>query len=1240
MLPDIAPKLDLAFGLPFADLYSSEGAARIDRLFVDHLRTADPALAARLDAARADRTALERLAEAELLMALGPHLEDFLALLFAIEPAVRALEGRHHELAPLYAVKRLFVQRKAMNTYRAEVAATFDGAALRREVDALLGTPFSELAFARAVALWQQDETTHAAALDVAMRYAAWAAHTPEGRAASRGGLLFRAPRKLDHLKLVPIELIHLNGVEAWKHAGGHLRRREGFTLTDPGMDLAASLGEAHYCIWCHEQGKDSCAHGLLERKPADGTSLANPFKKSPFGVTLAGCPLEERISEFQKLRAEGWPIAALAIMCVDNPMVAATGHRICNDCMKSCIYQKTDPVDIPQSETRILKDVLALPWGFEIYGLLTRWNPLDLRRPLPAAPTGKRVLVVGMGPAGFTLAHHLLNDGHTVVGIDGLKIEPLDPSLSGITVAGERVPFGPVKDFATLSEPLDDRVMAGFGGVAEYGITVRWDKNFLKVIRLLLERRDRFAMYGGVRFGGTIDVDGAFALGFDHVAVAAGAGKPTVLDLPNGLANGVRTASDFLMALQLTGAAKRDSVANMQIRLPVLVVGGGLTAIDTATESLAYYPVQVEKFLMRYEGLATAKGSDAVEAAWADDERVVAAEFLAHARAIRAERAAAEAEGRAARVVELLQSWGGATIVYRRRLIDSPSYTLNHEEVEKALEEGIRFAEGLTPLAVEVDAQGRACGLTVSEQHNDGDGVWHEYAQITLPARSILIAAGTQPNTVLAREDASRFRLDGKYFRLLDEQGAPVTAVKGLAKPETAAVLTEIRADGRATSFFGDLHPSFHGNVVKAMASAKQGYPIVSRMLDRVTPASTGSDATFFGMLDQELRATVVRVERLTPTIVEVVVHAPAAARRFRPGQFYRLQNFETLAPRVEGTCLNMEGLALTGAWVDREKGLVSTIVLEMGGSSDLCAALKPGERVILMGPTGAPTEIAAGETVVLAGGGLGNAVLFSIGQAFRGAGSKVLYFAGYKKAVDRYKVADIEAAADVVVWCCDEAPGFAATRPQDRSFVGNIVEAMRAYATGALGGQTIPFDACDRLVAIGSDRMMAAVGAARHTVLAPHLNPAHRAICFDQLADAMHDEGDLRAVSAASPRPHQRQDQLRLFLLQPGSAARPGGFWRTRRAAATEFGAGEADLAMDRALPGGIWHARCERMTLRRCSSADYGVPRRRHPSAASGQRGVASGRCDALLPEAVRVGAPRTRRGWSSWSRFRHR
>src|SRR5216117_4342340 len=135
--------------------------------------------------------------------------------------------------------------------------------------------------------------------------------------------------------------------------------------------------------------------------------------------------------------------------------------------------------------------------------------------------------------------------------------------------------------------------------------------------------------MFGGVRFGGTVTVESAFALGFDHVALAAGAGRPTVLDLPHGLARGVRTASDFLMALQLTGAAKTDSIANLQVRLPVVIIGGGLTAIDTATEALAYYPLQVEKFLASYETLAAERGAEAVRADWNAAEREVAEEFI-----------------------------------------------------------------------------------------------------------------------------------------------------------------------------------------------------------------------------------------------------------------------------------------------------------------------------------------------------------------------------------------------------------------------------------------------------------------------------------------------------------------------------------------------------------------------------------------------------------------------------------
>ncbi len=1101
--------LNLAYGLSFAELYGRDGLARLDDAFLDFLRASDGALTPRLLAAREAPESLDAKAESALILEIAPHLDDFLAELFGIQAEFRALAARHHELAPLYAIKRQFVQRRAANKIKPEQAAQLDGPALEAELKSLFGGRFDELTFAAAVAGWLADEANHAAQLDLAMKYAAWALHTAAGRERVRSGILFKVPARIDPQNLlVHAQKSEREGVSTYTIKPEHIRRRQGFALTDSGMDLVGALDHANYCIWCHTQGKDSCSRGLREKPPADAPDKV-VYKKSPFGVTLAGCPLEEKISEFHTLKTQGNALSALAVIAIDNPMVAATGHRICNDCMKACIYQKQEPVNIPQVETRTLKDALELPWGFEIYSLLTRWNPLNFRRPLPQPLTGRKVLVAGMGPAGFTLAHYLMNEGHAVAGIDGLKIEPLPVQFSGVKADGTRLGpqidpssagFEPIRDIATLYESLDERVMAGFGGVAEYGITVRWDKNFLKIVRLLIERRDRFALFGGVRFGGTLAVEDAMDLGFDHVALAMGAGKPTVLDIPNGLARGVRAASDFLMALQLTGAAKSDSIANMQLRLPVVVVGGGLTAIDTATESLAYYLVQVEKFLTRFEALAAEIGEDAVREKWDDQEREIAEEFLAHARAVTEERAAAAREGRAPRIIELLQHWGGVTIAYRRRLIDSPSYTLNHEEVEKALEEGIAFCEDLSPLAVDVDNYGAVRGMRFTRQ----SGVGGESAEHWLPAHTVFVAAGTQPNTVLAREHPATFQLDGKYFQACDEDGKPLRPQQALSKPDRADVLLTQLPSGRFVSFFGDQHPSYFGNVVKALGSARQGFPVVSRVLAKMPPQNRSAPAAFFGKLSAELLATVHKVERLTPTIVEVVVKAPLAARKFQPGQFYRLQNFESLSPLIGNsttrTRLQMEGLAMTGAWVDKQRGLVSTIVLEMGGSADLCAMLKTGEPVILMGPTGNPTHIAANETVILVGGGLGNAVLFSIGQAFRAKGSKVLYFAGYKKVIDRYKVAEIENAADVVVWCCDEEPGFKLenrnSRPQDRSFIGNIVQAMDAYAQGRLGAASIRMEDADRLIAIGSDRMMAAVTRARHDVLKAHLKPHHVAI------------------------------------------------------------------------------------------------------------------------------------------------
>ncbi|MCK5444211.1 MAG: pyridine nucleotide-disulfide oxidoreductase, partial [Rhodospirillaceae bacterium] len=94
------------------------------------------------------------------------------------------------------------------------------------------------------------------------------------------------------------------------------------------------------------------------------------------------------------------------------------------------------------------------------------------------------------------------------------------------------------------------------------------------------------------------------------------------------------------------------------------------------------------------------------------------------------------------------------------------------------------------------------------------------------------------------------------------------------------------------------------------------------------------------------------------------------------------------------------------------------------------------------------------------------------------------------------RYHVEEIEAAADTVVWCCDEDPGFDPGRDGDMRFVGNIVEAISAYGLGELGGAPIDLKDVDRIIAIGSDMMMKAVTEARHGVLKEHLKADHQAI------------------------------------------------------------------------------------------------------------------------------------------------
>lgn len=903
----------------------------------------------------------------------------------------------------------------------------------------------------------------------------------------------FFEPDKMNYDELVKTEMEAHNNYSVIKGPKNNHRKRFGFSLTDKRMKKREVLNQINYCMFCHEREKDSCSIGLDDR--------LGIRKKNPLGIKLDGCPLDEKISEMHYVRKLGYPVASLALIIIDNPNLPGTGHRICNDCMKSCIFQNQEPVNIPQIETNVLTDVFGLPYGYEIYSLLTRWNPLNCEQSYQKTYNGKNVMVVGMGPAGYTLSHFLLNEGFGVIGIDGLKIEKIHEKYTGVKDKNGFVKFpAPVKDFyREIVEPLDKRILQGFGGVSEYGITVRWDKNFLTAIYINLARREYFRLYDGVRFGGTLTVEDAWELGIDHIAMASGAGKPTIIGMKNNLIRGIRKASDFLMALQLTGAAKKNNLANLQLQLPAIVIGGGLTAIDTATESLAYYPVQVLKALEKYEKLISVFNEVEFWKMYDDEEKEIMKTFISHGKEIRNEIDSSQRENREPDFLPLLNKWGGVTIVYRKTMKDSPAYRLNHEEIIKGFEEGIRFIEKMSPVEAVKNQYGSVEEIKfelqkeITDEKTGKKKLVNSGEYVNFKARSVMVAAGTSPNIIYEKEYPGTFRIDEtkNFFKPYSAERNKTGGITLIPEEEgKGAFFTSYKYSDKLISFYGDNHPDYAGNVVKAMASAKDGYKKIVNLF----PAEISDDnnheknqQTFSELVlkfDEGLIATVEEVIRLTPTIVEVIVKAPFAAGKFKPGQFYRFQNYEMNADIINNTVLTMEGLAMTGAWTDTKKGLLSMIVLEVGVTSRLVAHLKKGEKIIVMGPTGHPTEIPKGKTVLLAGGGLGNAVLFSIADAMKKKGNKVIYFAGFKDSKDVYKMDEVEAGTHQVIWSNDTGDKIKPRRSQDLSFKGNIVQAMKAYCSGELGEKITEFESIDRIIAIGSDRMMNAVKEARLTI------------------------------------------------------------------------------------------------------------------------------------------------------------
>ena len=251
--------LKLAFGFSFEDLYTREGAVRLDAAFLHQLQDADTGLRARLGEARQNPAGFDRKQASELIIALAPHVEDFIGELFGIQPQIEALQARHNNLAPIFAFKRKFIQKKAISGVKEEQANAINGPALAAELETLFGERLTEQSFFEHVDRWLANEDEHKAQIETAAKYAAWAALSDAGREKyGHHSTLFRVAHKLVMEHLVPVEALTTpNGVHNQQLPAHHLRHREGFQLTDPGMDLAGAIDQAHYCIKCHNQGKE-----------------------------------------------------------------------------------------------------------------------------------------------------------------------------------------------------------------------------------------------------------------------------------------------------------------------------------------------------------------------------------------------------------------------------------------------------------------------------------------------------------------------------------------------------------------------------------------------------------------------------------------------------------------------------------------------------------------------------------------------------------------------------------------------------------------------------------------------------------------------------------------------------------------------------------------------------------------------------------------------------------------------
>ena len=251
----------------------------------------------------------------------------------------------------------------------------------------------------------------------------------------------------------------------------------------------------------------------------------------------IAGCPVEVRIPEFIHALSEGNMPEAVRLLKDKNNLPAICG-RVCpqeTQCEAECVLgKKFEPVAIGRLE-RFVAD-WELAQGVKV--------------PEPAPPTGKRVAVVGAGPAGLTCAADLARCGHQVTIFESLH------APGGVLMYG-------IPEFR-----LPKRIVqAEVDYVKSLGVDIRLDSVVGKLYTLdeLLGEQ-----------------------GYDAVFLGTGAGLPLFMRIPGENFNGVYSANEFLTRVNLMKAYRFPEYDTpVKVGRRVAVIGGGNVAMDSARSAL-----------------------------------------------------------------------------------------------------------------------------------------------------------------------------------------------------------------------------------------------------------------------------------------------------------------------------------------------------------------------------------------------------------------------------------------------------------------------------------------------------------------------------------------------------------------------------------------------------------------------------------------------------------------------------